>query len=436
MNRLRLRLHSLLLVAALFAPAALPAGAQETGELIKRLLDASDAKDPEARRAAIVLMGAFKLRDPAIIKILGERYGNTKEPPMVQRAAHDALQTITDKDFKSPKEFNDWWYSIGQRTMEEEVPSAARFQQQQAAIGRLEQRLADLQKQMNSAGDKFQLMLISSLVVNFLFLVIIMVLGGIGGSRVKAMREITRQAERYIAAAEEVQKRFDGIASELVAKKTEILEFFRKMKEEHQAEIERYAELLEQNMEHRMREETMGLRQKGEKELQETLQHHKAGVNDELQRLASSQKDGIAAEFRGHEKRLLQEVEAQTLFLEASITGSHGAHEAAVKAYRRVIDLKPQHHLAWTGLGTSLRHLARYEEAHEAYRKALELSPGNPHILYQTAATFARQRRRDKMLESLTQCFQNDGELKDEALNDPAFRDYWQDPAFKDLAEA
>ena len=29
----------------------------------------------------------------------------------------------------------------------------------------------------------------------------------------------------------------------------------------------------------------------------------------------------------------------------------------------------------------------------------------------------------------------NDGEFKDEALNDAAFRDYWNDPAFKDMAE-
>jgi hypothetical protein len=30
----------------------------------------------------------------------------------------------------------------------------------------------------------------------------------------------------------------------------------------------------------------------------------------------------------------------------------------------------------------------------------------------------------------------NDGETKDEALNDTLFKAYWEDPEFKDLAES
>ena len=45
-------------------------------------------------------------------------------------------------------------------------------------------------------------------------------------------------------------------------------------------------------------------------------------------------------------------------------------------------------------------------------------------------------RQRDKMIEKLELCVATDKELKDEALNDAAFRDYWNDPRFRDLCEA
>jgi hypothetical protein len=40
------------------------------------------------------------------------------------------------------------------------------------------------------------------------------------------------------------------------------------------------------------------------------------------------------------------------------------------------------------------------------------------------------------MLDALGQAVASDSEFKDEALNDSSFREYWNDPAFKDLAEA
>ena len=51
------------------------------------------------------------------------------------------------------------------------------------------------------------------------------------------------------------------------------------------------------------------------------------------------------------------------------------------------------------------------------------------------AATYALLKQKDKMLETLSRAIANDGEYKDEALNDAAFRNYWNDPAFKDIAE-
>jgi tetratricopeptide (TPR) repeat protein len=92
--------------------------------------------------------------------------------------------------------------------------------------------------------------------------------------------------------------------------------------------------------------------------------------------------------------------------------------------------------MAWTHMGNVLREMLRYDEALESYKRALELAPNDAKIHYHMAMTFARMKRRDSMLAELSKAFENNGEeLKDEALNDPSFKPYWEDPAFKNLAE-
>ena len=48
----------------------------------------------------------------------------------------------------------------------------------------------------------------------------------------------------------------------VATKKLDILEFVKKLKEEKEAEIERFSDLLQQNTDHKLREEVMALRQK------------------------------------------------------------------------------------------------------------------------------------------------------------------------------
>jgi tetratricopeptide (TPR) repeat protein len=185
-----------------------------------------------------------------------------------------------------------------------------------------------------------------------------------------------------------------------------------------------------------VREEAMGLRRKGEQELEETMRQLKGAVNEELRRIVDNQKAAVTSVVQNQEKRLFQEAEAHTRFLEASLLAQRGRPEDAVRAYRQVLDREPRHALAWIHLAATLRQLGRLDAALEAAQKAVEVAPGNAQALYGVAATLALQRNREGMLETLAKAFQAANELRDEALNDPAFREYWQDPAFKDLAEA
>ena len=50
----------------------------------------------------------------------------------------------------------------------------------------------------------------------------------------------------------------------------------------------------------------------------------------------------------------------------------------------RIVALKPDHQVSWEKMGTALRDLMRYDEALEAYQKAVELDPswGSARLAY------------------------------------------------------
>ena len=262
------------------------------------------------------------------------------------------------------------------------------------------------------------------------------VFGMIAGYRLKQVKEVLRRAEKYVADAEEVAKNSDKAVAALEAKRAEIFKFFDEQKEDHQGEIERFADMLEQNVEHRMREVTMGLREKAEEEIEGTLSQLKEDVSREVKRATEEQKQRILDEFAARERQFMTEVEGHTIFLEASFYYITGKHEEALKLYKRLLLLKPDHWVGWNNKGTVLREMGRTDEALEAYAKAIELAPDNAGIHYNVAATYARVRKRDKMLETLRRAVASDAQMSDEALNDPAFKEYWTDAAFKEVAEA
>jgi tetratricopeptide (TPR) repeat protein len=47
----------------------------------------------------------------------------------------------------------------------------------------------------------------------------------------------------------------------------------------------------------------------------------------------------------------------------------------ALLRYRQAVDRDPRSADGWTGIGTALQQLERYEEALKAYDRALELNP-------------------------------------------------------------
>jgi tetratricopeptide (TPR) repeat protein len=68
---------------------------------------------------------------------------------------------------------------------------------------------------------------------------------------------------------------------------------------------------------------------------------------------------------------------------------------AAVGAFRRAIDLSPDHADAWNELGYALRNMGRYQESLDAYDAALRLRPNFPEALEYLGEAYVKLGRLD-----------------------------------------
>lgn len=382
--------------------------------------------NPTVRRNAISIIAerGYKAAIDDLVRLLGR-----ESDAEVKADAAAALARLTNEKGlgADAAKWQAWWEQTGRH--------------QQAATSAIsEERLRDLQREIEKDVEKtiteVRILAIIVAIIAFAFVLVMIYFVGHVSSKLKEWKELVRQAAVYIEESNQITKRTDRILEELEAKKSDILGFVTRIKEEKEAEIERYNDLLQQNTEHRMREEVMSLRQKAEKELQETLGQLRQGIETDLRRMAAEHKEKLGKDLGEQSGRFMREVEAHTLFLQANFVHSRGRLEEALKIYKRLLQVKPDHQVAWERMGSAYRELMRNEEALEAFEKAVQLNPDDPSAYYNMAATYARLRKREKMLETLSLAIKNDGEFKDEALNDPSFRDFWNDPAFKDLAEA
>ncbi len=367
-------------------------------------------KDPEVREAAIKLIerdgekGAIK----PLIELLA-----SEDNELAHKAAVQALTALTGQPIGSDaKKWQEWWDAEG----------AAKFGQASGT-------------DISPLPEYWNISVVVTVIAILVLVLFMLVFGFMGGYRLKQLKEIMRRAETYVQNAEQATKLSGGLLTELEKRKSEVMQFVKDLKEENESEIERFSELLEQNVHHRMREATMSLREKAEKELAQTLYGLKESVDHEMRRSVTEALEKALDELIKRQTMFLADMEAHTLFIEGSFYFINGKLEEAMKCYKKLLQLKPGHYVAWNNMGTILRQMMRFDEALEAYDKALAISQENPGILYNIAGVHAMQKRRDKMLECLRKAVHADPELKDEALNDQAFKEYWTDQEFKDVAE-
>src|SRR6185369_1063737 len=357
---------------------------------IKNLRDVN----PVVRKNAISTLA--EKGDPVGIRPMIELLA--REPDdSVRREANEALERLTGVRGNGPDfiKWQKWWEDEGKKRYGSTQFDASRIREQ------VENKIKEVDDKTREAKNEIRILSITVAIIATAFVLVMIYFVGHVSSKLKEWKELVRQAGVYIEESQQITKRTDRVLEELEAKKLDILEFVKKLKEEKEAEIERFSDLLQQNTDHKLREEVMALRQKADKELEETYAQLKQQSELEVRRMGGDQKEKIDKDFKSQKEAFDREAQGHILFLQGSFAHSHGKPEEALKIYRKLVQVKPDHQAGWEKMGTALRELMRYDEALEAYQKASELDPEDPSTYYNMAATYGRMRKRDKMLETL-----------------------------------
>ncbi|MEW6026397.1 MAG: HEAT repeat domain-containing protein [Planctomycetota bacterium] len=215
-------------------------------------------KDPQMRETAATMLGTIKVK--SAVKPLIDALSDENEG--VRNAAHKSLVKITKQDLPlESAKWQEWWDKSGVNIYENVVSGS--------------QEMAKLRSYLNVAF----IVMILELVFIILFII---VFSFMGGAKIKEMKEINRRAETYIADADGVSRRFEQLIEDTERRRNEmnlyfdklrndITMFVGKLREDNQNEIERFADLVNQNLEHSLREAGRTLREKSEAELRQTL---------------------------------------------------------------------------------------------------------------------------------------------------------------------
>ena len=260
--------------------------AQQSGDL-QRL----DSHDPEIRLLAVKLAGRERVQT-AVARIL-RRLQLPDEREDLKAAAQEALASITGRtDLKDAAGWQAWWEAQGKVLYPEAPLSLAEIFSQ--VDSRIAESQSKLDVKMAEAKKDIRFMAISMAVAIFMFLIVMIFFVGNVSSKIKGWRELVSRAEIYINHSQELTDRLDKVAAELDAKKVEVMNFVAKLREENESGIERFGDMLGKNLEHTMREQLQGLRQRAEKELEQTLTDLKTQLEIEARRVAAEMRNRMA----------------------------------------------------------------------------------------------------------------------------------------------
>jgi tetratricopeptide (TPR) repeat protein len=128
--------------------------------------------------------------------------------------------------------------------------------------------------------------------------------------------------------------------------------------------------------------------QEESRQLQQALQHHRAGRLAEAEALYRQ----ILEKQPGH---------ADALHLSGLVAHQRGQNESAARLIGKAIEANPGNPLYHSNLGLALRAQGKLDEAIRSYREALAISPGNIEILGSMAGILLKQGKLDEAISCL-----------------------------------
>ena len=240
--------------------------------------------NPEIRLLSVRLAGEEKWIT-AVHRLI-KRLEASDEKPEIKAAAQTALVAITKKDgLKDAAAWRSWWDSEG----------SVRFPEASFSPDEMASRIKeDIAKDMTKAKQDVRGIAVILAVSIFLFIIVMFFFVGHVSSKIKGWRELVGRAEIYVKHGQELTQRIDKFGAELDAKKAEVAATMDKLRSELEEGIARRGDDLGTELTHQLRTELQTLRQKAERELDQTVTDLKTQVEAAARRAAAEVRDRLA----------------------------------------------------------------------------------------------------------------------------------------------
>ena len=164
----------------------------------------------------------------------------------------------------------------------------------------------------------------------------------------------------------------------------------------------------------------------------QTQKRHKAQARISPKPLIKKTKKAIQAQKKTVANK---KYHANAKLDEASRLMRQGKAESARVIFLEVIEKKEKSEIAYNGLGVTFYMRERYDEAMEAYKKAVEINPMYPDPYYNLACLYALKNNANQAFRYLKMAFLN-GYIDDQTLDqDHDLDNIRADPRFKKIKE-
>ena len=243
--------------------------------------------NPKVRLLAVQMAG--ELPNPTAVSRLIGRLADPSETAEIKAEAQKSLVSITgETTLTDLAAWKAWWDTSG-KVRYPETPLAPA-----ALLKEIDDRIQRVEMRTNAAKQEVRAIALTMAVAIVLFIVVMLFFVGHVSSKIKGWRELVGRAEIYVKHGQELTERTDKFAAELDAKKAEVAQFLEKLRKEHEEGIARRGDDLGQELAHQLRMELQTLRQKAERELQQTVTDLKTQVEAAARRAASEVRDRAA----------------------------------------------------------------------------------------------------------------------------------------------
>jgi len=251
------------------------------------VIDHLEDVDPEVRIRAVELAG-LKKTTTAVVRLIG-RLEYPAETAAIKAAAQKSLETITGRaDLKDPPAWRTWWEAEGKMRF----PPIA-FVPDELMKQIVKNDDLNLARVTKAQAEVRSIAIILGVAILIFVLVMFFFVGHVS-SKIKGWRDLVGRAEVYIKHGQELTERTDKIAAEIDAKKAEVASFLEKLRKEHEEGIARRGDDLGTELAHQLRMELQTLRQKAERELDQTVTDLKTQIEASARRAASEVRDRLA----------------------------------------------------------------------------------------------------------------------------------------------